>query len=431
MSEIIKTLFGINAPPKEQVQDYRTGRAMDIGKLWGQATVNQYASPERQQAYINQQAAQSGLLSQGIQGVAGMFGVEDPMLKRQAALEGIFQQTQQDLGADASNPTLLYPAVVEKLLAGGFNREAFQVQNSIQEQSLDWSQTQSNNAYKDSLSQQALVTAEEKKTKLQGNIAYGALNAYKNAEASGDIQVKDDTWNRTMASLNKIGVDTSAFQGLPDNQRELLLKQIVDSSTNATDRSKEDMAVMKAQALADKQTQNNAIAEHKLLLGQNNLELKEQIANMQINSREQVAAQNLLSKGESDLEKILALESFKNNGEAKSKIGTKEYTRSVKAYLEDEEGLNSDQAIKGLNTYNSIYESKLNVVETDKNSPNYNRLKYTPNQAENETKKEFNKLISKTKKTFFGIGVPGTTSSKVTTKPKIIKFDKNGLPIIN
>lgn len=138
MADVISTLFGITP---QSVNNQLDTRAVDIGKLWGAATVNPYATPAVQNAYRDQQAAQFALGSMGARAVGGMFGLQDPMLKRATGLESILQSTQMELGEEANNPAVFYPELQKRLGESGFTREAMQVgqvaQKAIQEFGLN------------------------------------------------------------------------------------------------------------------------------------------------------------------------------------------------------------------------------------------------------------------------------------------------------
>lgn len=137
MMDIVTTLFGLSNPRQEAEQRQRE-QQFNLGQLYGQATVNTKAPIQRQQAYINKQAAQSALGGMAVRGIAGLFGVEDEELQRVSNLERILGETQQEVGND---PSLLYPALQQKLANAGYTKEALQVaqvgQSAIQQQQLN------------------------------------------------------------------------------------------------------------------------------------------------------------------------------------------------------------------------------------------------------------------------------------------------------
>lgn len=131
MADVISTLFGITP---QSVNNQLDTRAVDIGKLWGAATVNPYATPAVQNAYRDQQAAQFALGSMGARAVGGMFGLQDPRLKRAADLERILNETQSEAGQD---PVMLYSTLADKLSAAGYGKEAMIAKQEAAKLGLD------------------------------------------------------------------------------------------------------------------------------------------------------------------------------------------------------------------------------------------------------------------------------------------------------
>lgn len=74
--------------------------------------------------------------------VQGLLGIEDPQLQRATKLEKVLQDTQLEVGADVSDPTKLYPAMIKNLKAAGFDREATQASILAQNEIQDWTKTQ-------------------------------------------------------------------------------------------------------------------------------------------------------------------------------------------------------------------------------------------------------------------------------------------------
>jgi len=124
MADIISSIFGLNTPTQDaRLADQQ--RNLDFGRLYGAATVNTFADPQRQQAYMQQQGAQAALGGELFNAVGGLFGMQSPQVQRATQLEQIMAATQQEVGTN--DPTTLYPTLQKNLMAGGFQREAMQV----------------------------------------------------------------------------------------------------------------------------------------------------------------------------------------------------------------------------------------------------------------------------------------------------------------
>lgn len=123
MADIVSSLFGLS-PIQQEAEMASRARDLDLGTLWGQATVNRRGSAAQMQAYINQQGAQAALAGAAVRGLGGLFGLQDPQLKRATQLESLLGETQQELGEGANDPTQFYPTLQKKLNDAGFTREA-------------------------------------------------------------------------------------------------------------------------------------------------------------------------------------------------------------------------------------------------------------------------------------------------------------------
>lgn len=80
-------------------------------------------------------AAIGSLLGKGIN---KLFGLEDPEVKKATDVYGILKSTQQGLGADAADPTKLYPALQEAFTTAGYGDLAQKVAEEGQTKILDW-----------------------------------------------------------------------------------------------------------------------------------------------------------------------------------------------------------------------------------------------------------------------------------------------------
>ena len=135
---IVAGLFGLTPQVIEQQQ---LKRGQDLGGLFAAATMNPYATPSVQNAYLAQQGAQFALGDLGARKLGGLFGIQDPELKKAAAFESILAETQQELGPEGlQNPELLYGTLASKLANAGLQREATMIamegQKAIQDYRL-------------------------------------------------------------------------------------------------------------------------------------------------------------------------------------------------------------------------------------------------------------------------------------------------------
>jgi hypothetical protein len=122
MADIISTLFGITP---QQAKDQRLERDLGLGGLFAAATMNPYATPSVQNAYMKQQQAQFGLGSMAARGAAGLFGFQDPEVKKASDIESILTQTQEELGPEGlSDPEILNTTLAKKLTEAGYGKEA-------------------------------------------------------------------------------------------------------------------------------------------------------------------------------------------------------------------------------------------------------------------------------------------------------------------
>lgn len=163
MADIVSSLFGLT-PMQEQAELTSRQRNYDLGTLIGQAGTTGFMTPTQSQNYVNRQAAQSALAGTALRGIGGLFGLQDPQLKRATQLEGILGQTQQELGEAVNNPAVFYPELQRRLAEGGFGREAMQVSQVAQKAIQDYGVSQATR-------QAQMATAQEKMTQSQLNVA--------------------------------------------------------------------------------------------------------------------------------------------------------------------------------------------------------------------------------------------------------------------
>lgn len=117
MADIVGSLFGLSVP---ELEAQRRQRMLDENEQF--ALMQAKNSPAPGMTY--NQAMLGRSLGQALG--QGLFGVQDPMIERATKLEGILKQTQDELGADASDPVKLYSTLSQKLGQEGFSREATQ-----------------------------------------------------------------------------------------------------------------------------------------------------------------------------------------------------------------------------------------------------------------------------------------------------------------
>ena len=162
MADVISTLFGIT-PRQAELQ--RREDDLGLGGIFAAATLNPYAAPSVQNAYLKQQQAQFALGSMGAKGLGSLFGLQDPEVKKAADIESILSQTQEELGEDLSNPEVLFPALVNKLQAAGYGREAtmaaMQGQKAIQDYRLSRAQIGKEEAQANKYSTEAAIKQAE------------------------------------------------------------------------------------------------------------------------------------------------------------------------------------------------------------------------------------------------------------------------------
>ena len=130
MADIVNSLFGL---PSEDVRQQLYQQQQDFSTQYA----NTYGNEDDKR-----NALLGGMVGNAVANLgAGIFGVQDPRLKRATTLESILQTTQQELGQDVNNPAVLYPALQQRLAEAGFSREAMQVgqvgQKAMQEAQLN------------------------------------------------------------------------------------------------------------------------------------------------------------------------------------------------------------------------------------------------------------------------------------------------------
>lgn len=137
--DIVSTIFGISP---QQAEMQRREKDLSLGGLFAAATMNPYASPSVQNAYLKQQEAQFALGSLGARKLGGLFGLQDPEIQKAATFEKILQDTQTELGEEVQNPIALYGTLANKLNEAGFAKEAAMISMQGQKAMQDFKESQ-------------------------------------------------------------------------------------------------------------------------------------------------------------------------------------------------------------------------------------------------------------------------------------------------
>jgi hypothetical protein len=268
MADIVSSLFGLS-PIREEAEMRARQRDLDLGTLYGAATVNRRGSPAQMQTYINQQGAQAALAGAGVRALGGLFGLQDPQLQRATQLESLLGETQMELGEMANDPTQFYPTLQNKLSNAGFTREAMLAgqagQKAIQEFGLSQAKVGSEQAKQQKYQMEALSKQQDIMREEQGRMAL--LNLQEEAAAQGK-QVTNEDIIRTMSpyvSADKLAtlVQTSADKAA---YRDAMIQQ----------------AQINAEARAQAAAERGATAKE---LAQLRIDAQKEIAQMRIDSQ--------------------------------------------------------------------------------------------------------------------------------------------------
>ena len=181
MADIVNSLFGL---PSEDVRQQLYQQQQDFSTQYANTYGNEY---DKRNALLG------GMVGNAVANLgAGIFGVQDPRLKRATTLESILQSTQQELGENVNNPAVLYPALQQRLAEAGFSREAMQVgqvgQKAMQEAQLNTAKLATEQA-------QLLKAGQEKLPEI-----IRLKQAYDQANAVGDTS----TANVISAQIEKL-----------------------------------------------------------------------------------------------------------------------------------------------------------------------------------------------------------------------------------
>ena len=172
MADIVNSLFGL---PPEDIRQQLYNEQQNFSTQFANTYGNEY---DKRNALLG------GMVGNALANVgAGVFGVQDPRLKRATTLESILQQTQQELGQGANDPSVLYPALQQRLAEAGFAKEAMQVgqvgQKAMQDAGLNRAKIMSEQAQQQKLQQEAAIKQQEvaREDQLRSSLAELPVNA--------------------------------------------------------------------------------------------------------------------------------------------------------------------------------------------------------------------------------------------------------------
>ena len=379
--DIVGSLFGISPVLDSRNAELQARQdALGLGTLFGAAGVNEYATPERQQAYINKQAAQFALGDLAVRKIGGLFGLETPELKRASTIESTLAGLQDELSAEQmADPRQLYPKLIERLQQAGLGKEAFLVARQagieltdLENKSLD---REIKLMTKEDIVSNRQVKAQKDKAERIGQLAYGGLTALQKIK---DPSTATAMWERTLAELEKQGVDVSVAKDLPWEQRQGYLESVVDTSTTADIRSREEVAALKIQQQQQQQAWKQELDMLKFQLTNERLSFAEQKA---IEDRAAALERALLSQENLDRRFQLQNEmedkrqAWRTQQSAADTVDTKETRKNAKKNLQ-ELNVPEEQMGAAVEDYVTIKQTLLS--EKDENG--YPR--YTPQAAE-------------------------------------------------
>jgi acetolactate synthase small subunit len=405
MADIVNNLFGL---PSNQVRLQEEQQR----NLFGQQLASSYEDPTERG-----NAQRGAMLGNAIVNFGSrLFGLETPELKRATALESIMQQTQQEFGSD---PVTLYPQLAKRLNAAGFSREAMQVdqvgqefkRNMLKEQSdIDYKQSMAD--YTDVLRANQEAALESKRLEQQGQVAYGALQAYKSIT---DPSGKERVWNTAIDALAKKGLDVESLRELPFEQREATLNSIVEGSDSSATRAKTEIAELTNAFKMQKLEQDTAMKQQANDLKAAIANLQAEVQKERIGSAREVALSKQIDTFGNQLKLLTIKEKNDTQAGYASLIGTKEFNKDIAAYLKNDVGLEDVNQIKtATNEFNTLYKNYLGQKDAD-GLPKYDNV-----TALNMAKKDIESKVETKKGRFFG---SSTEYSGKANKPKVIKLD--------
>ena len=262
MADIVNSLFGL---PSEDVRQQLYQQQQDFSTQYANTYGNEY---DKRNALLG------GIVGNAVANLgAGIFGVQDPRLKRATTLESILQSTQQELGENVNNPAVLYPALQQRLAEAGFSREAMQVgqvgQKAMQEAQLNQAKIGQEQAQMQQYQAQTAIKQQEVAKEEQLRSAVAALPANATDDEYLDVVRK--------------------FAPAKDVMNVIEKKQLANEARQA---KTEDLQLRLEEETKRARERNETLLEQARLQGANARDL----ATMRINSNESIAVMDANNK---------------------------------------------------------------------------------------------------------------------------------------
>lgn len=402
MATIVPGLFGrtsqeVAADTQKRIDDFLTISRMNRGPGSGK----------------RQLGASSGILiGQALKGLFDLKSPEEIEAIKAKDMNAYFNQLLDD--ETRRDPGKYYSLAAE--VANKFGE--YDKGNKLTEMALDkgadyqYRQAQIKNQELENTKDQLQVNAL--KAEELGMVANGFLTTYNKAT---DDATRNKVWNNALTTLKNKGVDTTIPSELPMDQRSTYLQSLVDGSENSATRFKNTKLAVDTQVKYDKMEQDNKINAAKLELTNQKMDLMAMLTRERISSNEKIALENRLNGIDKQLKGLDISSAWRSQGEASSKVGTKESDMNTRKYLSETVGLDDKDIPKALLDFNSVYKSNLDQKDMDPKSPNYLKPKYSPIEAFNMTQKLIESKVGK-EKTWLGLGSKTTYSNTPTTTTK-------------
>jgi hypothetical protein len=224
MADIVNSLFGL---PSEDVRQQLYQQQQDFSTQYANTYGNEY---DKRNALLG------GRVGNAVANLgAGIFGVQDPRLKRATTLESILQTTQQELGENVNNPAVLYPALQQRLAEAGFSREAMQVgqvgQKAMQEAQLNQVKTETEVAQGQKFKAEALkaLREDDPKQKLFFELAKNASpqSVARAVNAGYDLGMLDSPEKTKYSPLAQQLIDAGFPYGTPEFNAKMI--ELIDA----------------------------------------------------------------------------------------------------------------------------------------------------------------------------------------------------------
>ena len=247
-----------------------------------------------------------------------------------------------------------------------------------------------------------------------GMVANSFLTTYDKAT---DDATRDKVWNNVLTTLEKKGVDTTIPKELPMDQRSTYLQSLVDGSQNSATRFKNTKLAIDTDVKLQKLEQDSEFKQKSLDLANEKLNIMTMLTRERIGSNEKIALENRLNSIDKQLQGLDIANAIRTQSEASSKVGTKEFDMNTRKYLSETVGLDDKDIPKALLDFNNVYKSYLDERDSNRESPNYLKPRYSPTEAFNMTQKLIESKVGK-EKTWLGLGSKTTYSNTPTTTTK-------------